>query len=469
MQDKRAGGMSAITICMIIFVTTFGLSNVINSLVTIGLSAVPSWTIVGVVYFLPLALILAEFASDTSRSGGIYSYMERGLGARWAFIGTWTYFVSNMVYLQTSFSTFPIRVSLALTGADVFADLTVWLPFIGVGVCLMVTLLAVRGVRWFSGLANVVGQAVLVLVGILILVPFVMVLSGHQESATPLAHADWMPAFDLDYFATFSWLLFAVAGAEVAAPYVNQVANPVRDFPLAIVVSTLLIAGVYVLATISVAMVYPLGSLTLATGLYDIWARLGDMLGITGTWFATLCMSVIVVGFLAAFVVWAESPIRAMFTELPRGSFPDRLLTRDDNGTLRFALWAQAAVVSLLILVPLLSILTGMRGSDAFMALLNDMVSLALVVPYVFIALAYIRARRNGMDAPFKMVRSTPLAVAIAGGVVLVSVAGYLGAGLYALQAEQIDWVYVGTIYGGPAVLTLFGLLVRRLSHHTSS
>jgi hypothetical protein len=34
----------------------------------------------------------------------------------------------------------------------------------------------------------------------------------------------------------------------------------------------------------------------------------------------------------------------------------------------------------LLILVPLLSILPGMKGSDAFMALLDDMVSLAPVV-----------------------------------------------------------------------------------------
>ena len=38
---------------------------------------------------------------------------------------------------------------------------------------------------------------------------------------------------------------------------------------------------------------------------------------------------------------------------------------------------------------------------------------------------------------------------------------------MYALQAEQIDWLYVGIISGGPALLTLLGLLVRRLSHHT--
>jgi len=67
--------------------------------------------------------------------------------------------------------------------------------------------------------------------------------------------------------------------------------------------------------------------------------------------------------------------------------------------------------------------------------MLNDLASLSLVVPYIFVTLAYIRARRNGMDAPFKMVRSTPLAVAIGMLVLIVSSAGYLGAGLYALRA----------------------------------
>jgi amino acid transporter len=85
--------MSVMTVSMIIVVSTFGLANVIDNLVEMGLASVPSWVAVGFLYFLPLALILAEFASDTrDQGGGIYSYMERGLGPTWAFVGTWSYF-----------------------------------------------------------------------------------------------------------------------------------------------------------------------------------------------------------------------------------------------------------------------------------------------------------------------------------------------------------------------------------------
>ena len=90
--------MSLITVSMLIVVTTFGFANVIDNLAELGLAAIPSWFAVGFLYFLPLALILAEFSSDnTHAQGGIYSFMERGLGPTWAFVRTWSYFVSNLV------------------------------------------------------------------------------------------------------------------------------------------------------------------------------------------------------------------------------------------------------------------------------------------------------------------------------------------------------------------------------------
>ena len=94
--------------------------------------------------------------------------------------------------------------------------------------------------------------------------------------------------------------------------------------------------------------------------------------------------------------------------------------------------------------------------------------SLALVVPYGFVAVSYIRARRAGMRAPFQMVRSTPLAVAIAAMVFVLTVLAYLGAGAFATQAARIDWVYMSTVYFGPALLIGLGLLLRSASMRRS-
>jgi amino acid transporter len=465
MANSKTRKLSVVTVSMLIVVTTFGLANVIDNLVELGLSAIPSWIAVGFIYFLPMALILAEFASDTGTArGGIYSYMERGIGPTWAFIGTWSYFVSSLIYLQSAFSRLPIRISLSVVDIDVFETATVLLPPLGVAICIALTYVSTRGVGVFSHLADWVGKGTLALVAALIVIPVIWVLIGAHHSATAFTLSAMTPALDLQYFSTFAWLLFAVAGAEVATPYVRETNDPQRTFPRAILVSTVLIGVSYVLCTVAVSLLMPLDSLTKATGLYDIWLYLAALVGLPATFVARVCMTFLTLGSIAAYIIWMESPIRVMFAEVPKGTFPSKLTRCDEGGTHHQALWLQAMVVSVMILIPLISIFTGTTGSERFISLLNDLASLSLVVPYTFVALAYIQARRRGMDAPFKMVRSTPVAIAIGILVLVVSAFGYLGAGAYALQEQPIDWVYVAVVYGGPIALIFVGLALRAVS-----
>jgi amino acid transporter len=452
-------------VAMIIIVTTFGMTNINDNIVEMGLAAIPSWIGVAVLYFMPLALILAEFASDSrGETGGIYSYMRKGLGPTWAFVGAWSYFVSNLVFLQMAFSRLPIRVSLALTGSDAFESSAALLPFLGVAICLGLTFISTRGVGTFSHVAEWGARMALGLSFLLITVPLAVMIFGGRGSATPFSAQALTPAFDLGYFATFAWLLFAVSGAEVAAPYVKHVGQPDKDFPRAIITSTLLIATLYILGTISVAIAVPADSLTKATGMHAIWRHIAASVSLPPEATARVCMALLTFGYVSSYVVWMESPIRVMFADVPRGTFPAMLLRRNSDGTHVQALWAQALVVVTITLIPLISILAGRSGSENFISLLNDLSALALVVPYVFVALAYIQARRNGMDAPFKMVRSTRLAITIGTSTLVVSALGYFGAGLYALQADPVDWLYVGIIYAGPIGLTGLGLLLRWVS-----
>jgi amino acid transporter len=461
---KRPQKLSLTRVSMIIVVTTFGFSNVIDNLVELGLAAIPSWFAVGMIYFLPLALIIAEFASDNTESrGGIYSFMARGLNPTWAFVGAWSYFVANVVFLQAVFSRLPIRISLAFSGSDVFEGATWALPVLAVLICIGLTWVATRGVRVFSVLADTLARAMLLLIGALVIVPLGL-LPFSFESATPFTAAAMEPTFNLEYLSTFSWLLFAVAGAESAAPYVRDMQNPQRNFPRAILLTTVLIGFAYMLSTIAVAVLVPVSDLTKATGMYDVWLPWAGLLGLPGAAVGRVGMVVMTLALVASYIIWIESTTRVMFADVPPGTFPGWLTRSDERGTLHHALWAQATLVIVLILIPLLSILGGLTGSEAFLSLLNDLSSLSLIVPYIFITIAYIRARRQGMDAPFKMARSTTLAVSIGVMVLLVSSAGYLGAGLYALQAPDVDWSYVAVVYGGPVLLIGLGLLLRTVS-----
>lgn len=61
MSQTKSTKMSVVTVAMLIMVTTFGLSNVIDNLVEMGLAAIPSWFAVGILYFLPLAKFCLGF------------------------------------------------------------------------------------------------------------------------------------------------------------------------------------------------------------------------------------------------------------------------------------------------------------------------------------------------------------------------------------------------------------------------
>ncbi|MCB9898609.1 MAG: amino acid permease [Planctomycetes bacterium] len=458
-------GMSVTTIATMIVVTVFGFANVTDNLAALGLAAIPSWLVVGLVYFLPLSLILAEFsAALPERRGGIYSYMELGLGPTGAFIGTWAYFVSNLFYLQSVCSRFVISASIAVTGRDVFETRTWMVPWLGVLTVVGLTWLSSRGVRVFARFSSVMGRAIMFAIFALIAVALGAVLFGALEPATPFEAHALVPHLDLAYFSTFAWLLFAVAGAEVAGPYVHDTKNPQRDFPRAVVTATLLVGLLYVLGSVAVAFLLPVGSINKATATYDVWAALGTLLGLSPELLGRAYMTLGLFVSVAAYTVWMESPIRAMFADVPKGTFPEFLTKRDEHGTHHRALWTQAAVVSLLTLVPLLSGSGTDSGSDDFISLLNDLSSLSLVVPYLFISVAYVRARQAGMQSPFQLARSTNVAVTIGVLVFVISALGYLGAGLYAFDAETIDWAYVATVYLGPALLIAFGLLLRRVS-----
>lgn len=99
----------------------------------------------------------------------------------------------------------------------------------GMVLCVLLTLVAARGVRSFSKLSDVGGPLTILLVVLFIVFAGVGLLLG-TPSATAFTAGNVMPDFDITYFATFAWLLLAVAGAEVAGTYITDVDKPSRNF-----------------------------------------------------------------------------------------------------------------------------------------------------------------------------------------------------------------------------------------------
>ena len=460
MTEQTKQGLSLGTLVMLIFVPTFGFTNITSNGVALGPAAVPSWLLVCIFYFLPLTAIIAELASaNRDKKGGIYNWIFCSLGPKWAFFGTWSYFISNLFYLQFVFARIPVMASWALFGENRFNDANVaLLPYMSIFLCLALTWIASRGVRKFSKLSNLGGKLTFVVTGGFIVFALLAYFKG-TPSATEFTMESMTPDFSTSYFATFSWLLFAVAGAEVAGTYIHEVDNPIRNFPRGVLMATMLVGTAYILGSLAVGLVASPEALVeanLKDATYVVYMLLAENWGVSSQLVVRLLALILIISSVAAYVVWIESPLRAMFSEVPQGTFPEFLTRQDDSGTLANALWLQAAVVIVLIAIPLV----GLESIDAFFRLVTDLSALSLIIPYVILAVAYLVFRLKMDAAPFSMFRSNRLAITIAIGTMLVSIFGFFGAGIDYYVDADTGYAAARAIvltYGGPFILILLG------------
>ena len=452
---------------MLIFVPTFAFANIASNAVYLGPAAIPSWIIVSVLYFLPLCGVIAEMAAiNKDKEGGIYSWINIAIGEKWAFIGTWTYFIGILFYLQMAFSKIPVAASWALLGRNVFNDSNAYLlPILSIIICIVLTYIATVGVKKFSWLSDFGGKFTLAVTVIFILMAFVYVIMG-KPSATEFTYESVMPTFNLKYFSTFSWLLFAVSGAEVAGTYIKDTDNPNKTFPKAMIIATVCIALSYILGSVAVQIVASpevLENAGLKDSAYVVYYILARNFGINGKVVVQIYAFINLITSIAAYIIWMESPIRAMFSEVPEGTFPKFLLKKREDGTLVNALWTQCVILVALMAIPLL----GIGSVDDLFKLLTDMSSLAVVIPYVILLYAYIKFRKsNSSSLEFKFFKSNIIAYSFAGIALILSCMGFFGAGLDTIVGTTGSKAALSILktYGGPVILSLLGLVIRSIS-----
>lgn len=457
------------TLVMLIFVPTFGFGNIATNAVYLGPAAIPSWLIVSLLFFLPLSLVIAELASaNKENEGGIYSWINTGLGSKWAFIGTWSYFIANLFYLQMVFARIPVMISWTIYGENRFTDTnTRLLTYLGLVVAIILTWIATKGVKRFAKISDFGGKFTIAITVIFIVFAVLGYFMG-TPSATEFTSSSVIPKLDVDYFSTFSWLLFAVAGAEVAGTYISDVDNPKKTFPKGVFLGTLFVALAYIIGSFALCLVASPEVLTEA-GIKDagyvVYKILAENWGLNGGIAIRIYAAILTVTSVAAYVVWMESPIRAMFSEVPENTFPKFLTEKKEDGTLKNALWIQCAVLLVLIIVPLF----GSGSINDFFELLTNLSALSLIIPYIVLGAAYLSYRLKGNEAPFTILKSKTSAILVSAIILILGIAGFIGAGISDVVYAETNREAVAAIardYGGPIILILLGYVLVFLTRY---
>ncbi len=404
---------------MLTFTAIFSFGQVINNSVAIGLASIPSFAFATLAYFLPFSFMIAEFASANPESeSGYTKWIEGSLGPKWAFLASWTYFFVNLFFFSSLLPGMLISASYAFTGANLWgSENQLLISIISIILFWIATWITTQGAKGISVVTNVSGIARFSMGLIFIGFTFILIVFMKEPVAQEFTVATVTPKFNWAYFATFAWILQAVGGAESIGVYIKDLKGGTKAFVKTMIFSAVFVGIMYVVGCIAVGMIIPADVLigNYSNAIYIAFELLGAKLGIT----TGLTNFVGVVLFLASagsVVLWASAPVKVFFSEVPKGILPGGVDEIDENGTPVKALYLQAVVVTILLLIPGL----GIGQIDTFLHFLINMTAATSLLPVLFFVVAYINFRLNHDDTPRDFRLSKNPKIGIACGVLLL-------------------------------------------------
>ncbi len=399
-----------------------------------GSSALLAWAITGAGAML-LAGVFSTLGRAYPKTGGPYVYARRAFGEFVGFQTAWGYWIAAWVGNAA--------IAVAFVGYTTvlwpsLANSNLAMALLAVGAVWLLTFVNVLGVRqggWVQVVTTVLKFVPLALIGI---IGLFYLKADHFTPFIPAAQGAGRAT--LGFFegitAAIGFTLWAFIGLESATVPAEEVKDPERTIPRATMLGTGLTTLIYVIATIAVMGILPLGALAHSNAPFA--AAAAEIFG--GSW----AKVVGAIGMIAAFGAlngWILLTARVSLAAGRDGLFPKAF--GRVNGLRRTPVFGLIAAAVLVTGLTFMNYNKSLVDQFGFMILLA---TLTTVVPYAFSAAAELAlfikepARFTGR----KLVRDATIAVL---GF------GYSIWAMYATGSESIAKGYLLLMAGVPVYL----------------
>lgn len=263
----------------------------------IGVQAMGWWILSIVLFFLPYGLVTAELGSAWPQEGGIYVWVREAYGPFWGTLTSWLYWINVAYWMPSVYVLFSgvlasvFWPALGNVGQAVVTVVLVWIT-VALGI------IDIRVAKWIPNVGAVVKVALLLLLG-----GMGAWFAATRGAANSFVPSEWVPRWS----ATLSFLpviVYNYMGFELMSAAGEEMHNPRRDVPLAILLAGIVIAGVYMLATFGVLAAIPLENINIVTGITDALKVMTEGVpALSGLFY--LASALLLATFLANMVTWS--------------------------------------------------------------------------------------------------------------------------------------------------------------------
>lgn len=451
------GSLTMMAMAILLITSIFSLRG-LPSEAKYGVQSIFFFVFAAIVFLVPFSLVCAELASTYTRSGGIYRWVSEAFGPKWGWTAMYLEWQTIVFWFPTvlmfgaaslAYIAWPESFDQALASNRwytlVVAMLLYWAA----------TFNAFRGQKSANLLSTYGGLIGTIIPGaLLIVLGIIYFLLGKPDN---LAHVPFLPDFShFDTLVLAASIFLFFAGMETQAVHINDMKNPSKQFPKAVLIASIAIVVLYALGTLVIGLVIPTENINLLQSLLVAYKALWSSFGLG--WLGNVVALFVMFGVAGQISALVTGPSTGLMVVAQSGYLPRSLQKVSKNGVNRVILYIEGILVSLISLV--LIVLPTVESAYQIMSQMATIIYLIMVIMIYF---AFIRLRHTAPNRKrgFK-VPGGKVGVAIVCG---VGIAGALLATVLSfIPPSQITTgspvVYISIIAIGVAVFVALPLII---------
>ncbi len=263
---------------MLLFVVAVANLNVVPVVAASGPVTLWLWLIALACFFWPQGVAVIELSRRYPGEGGVYLWTKEIFGDFHGFVSGWCYWTNNVFYVPT--------VLLYLVGICVYiggqrtlglADDRRFALLLSLGLLWLLAALNVCGLtvgKWVNNLGGI-GTAVasVALVGLAVMVVRTQGSSLSLVNFSPRG-ADWR------LISTFGVICFGLVGLELGSVMGDEIRDPLRAVPSAVLWGGLVSGALYVGATLALLLAVPQQEIGVVQGILQAVSRMAGSIGL---------------------------------------------------------------------------------------------------------------------------------------------------------------------------------------------
>ncbi|WP_253301410.1 amino acid permease [Spiroplasma endosymbiont of Phyllotreta cruciferae] len=136
------------TFSAIFFIDSFGAAK-------IGWSSIIYWFLLEIFYFLPYGFISAELSSTFGSEGGMYVWVKKAFGRKWAARTNWLYWINVGLWMSSVYLAFSSTLSFAFFNKTLNFWIKIAISLLLTWITILLNFIRLEKLKWIPNLTSV--------------------------------------------------------------------------------------------------------------------------------------------------------------------------------------------------------------------------------------------------------------------------------------------------------------------------